>query len=65
MASSVHLTNSLELLAKVRRERTQLDLEREAEERSLVKDARNRGASWAEIGEALGISEEKAWREYR
>lgn len=50
----------LALLARVPDERIAV----EARARSLVVDARERGASWAQIGAALGISRQAAHERY-
>jgi hypothetical protein len=33
--------------------------------RRLIAEARSRGRSWSEIGDALGVSKQAAWQSYR
>lgn len=57
-------TNTDELLtalSKVSGRIHVLDADREA----MVRAARDAGASWTQIGQALGISKQSAWERYR
>jgi hypothetical protein len=51
----------LEQLRAVRDEEQRLG----DEKRQLIALARRQGASWAEIGQALGVSKQAAWEQYR
>lgn len=37
----------------------------EADRDAMVREARRQGATWLEIGEAMGISKQSAWERYR
>jgi transposase-like protein len=54
-------TDPLERLRGVRAEEQRL----EGEKRRLIAMARQRGASWTEIGEVLGVSKQAAWQQYQ
>lgn len=47
-------------LARVTRERKRSDDEHVARQASYVREAVSRGASWSQIGEALGVSKQAA-----
>ena len=51
----------LEQLRAVRDEEQRLG----DEKRQLIALARRQGASWAEIGQALGVSKQAAWEQYQ
>ncbi len=46
------------------RELTRGEAELEAVRRSTVEAARDAGASWEQVGEALGVSRQSAWEYY-
>lgn len=50
----------LDLLAGIERQIGELDIRRI----KLIGDAQRRGASWEDIGAALGITRQSAWRTY-
>ncbi len=50
----------LDELQALRRRETELS----AQKRRLIAEARRRGRSWAEIGEALDVSKQAAWELY-
>lgn len=53
-----------ELLEKLRRVDTELHTH-EADRDMMIRQARRSGASWSQIGEALGTSKQAAWERFR
>jgi len=55
------VTSQLERLGVIERQSAELDVERV----HLIAEAHGKGASWDEIGRALGVSRQSAWETYR
>jgi len=60
MSKHDDVTDLLTELAKVAGEIHSRNTDRDA----LIRAARKAGASWAEIGQSLGISKQSAWERY-